>query len=434
MHKKILAILVPVVLPYFAPAQDLLTLGKATEIALENNYSIRIARNDAEIAQNNHSLGNAGFLPQVELTAGRANSINDTKQTFVTGNVVDRTGATSNSTTATATLNWTIFDGFNTFASYNKLRELRSIGETNAKLAVESTLSQIIVAYYDVVRQKQLLKAIQNDIAISEDRLRKAQDKYRFGTGSKLEMLRAKVDLNADKSNMLKQEVALANAKITLNQLLARPVEIEFDVADSIDIAPKLSREALAQQALSNNSLLTIAATNRNVARMEVRAAQALWYPEIGLNVGYTFTKSESNAGFLLSNRNLGFSANISASFNLFNGFNNKRELENAGLAESNSELAYRQTRTQVEADLAKAYQNYENSLRLVALERENVEVARENVEMTLARYEVGTITSLEFREAQKNLIDTEARLISAQFDAKRWETELRRLSGEVGR
>jgi outer membrane protein TolC len=226
----------------------------------------------------------------------------------------------------------------------------------------------------------------------------------------------------------------LANAKITLNQLLARPNEIEFEVADSIDIAASLSYEALQQKTLSSNSQLVIAEKNRNLARLGIREAQALWYPRIGLNLGYNFTKSESNAGFALSNRNIGFTANVTASFNLFDGFNTKRELENANIAESNSELEYRETRTQVKADLAKAYQNYQNSLRLVALERENLEVARENVEMTLARYEVGTITSLEFREAQKNLIDTETRLISAQFDAKRWETELRRLSGEVVR
>ena len=199
-------------------SQKLLTIDDAVKTALGNNYSINIAKNEKEIADNNFSVGNAGFLPSLDADGSYTKTTNNTKQNYLNGTVVDRTGAKSTNYTAGIGLNWTIFDGLKMFASFDRLKELKKIGETNLKSEVENNISKIISTYYDIVREQQVLEVLEQSIKISEERLRIAQDKKQLGSASKFDLLQAQVDLNEDKSSLLTEELKLKQAKILILQ------------------------------------------------------------------------------------------------------------------------------------------------------------------------------------------------------------------------
>lgn len=413
-------------------SQEILSLEEAVQIALSNNYSINIARNESRISANNANPGNAGFLPSIDATGSYIKSSNDTKQEYFDGRTINQNRAQSNNLSVGVSLNWTIFDGLEMFANIDMLKELKKIGEDNFRAEVETNIADVIETYYNLIREKQVLDVLQQTIVISEERVRIAESKKDVGSGSKFDLRQAQVDLNEDRSNLLREELTYEQLKISLNQLMGREVASDFNVSDTIMVEKNLNIDDLKNLTLEKNTGLKIAKKNLNLSEINLRIARAELFPQISLVGGYNYVNSESQAGFLKSNKNYSLSYGVSASLNLFNGLNTRRKIENAAIGIENSQLNYDQVKTNTEADLLNTYKKYLNSLQLVQLEEENLTVAQESVDIALEKLKLGNITPLEFRETQRKLIDAKSRLVSAQYDAKTAETELLRISGQL--
>lgn len=412
--------------------QGTLTLKDAIAITLSNNFSISIAHNKSKIAENNSTIGNAGFLPTLDATGSYTKSSNNTKQEYFDSRTIDRTGAKSTNINAGVSLNWTIFDGLAMFGNINMLKELKKIGKANFKSEVENNVADVTETYYNLIREKQVLDVLRETITISEERVRIAQSKKDVGSGSKFDLRQAQVDLNEDKSNLLKEELTYEQLKVSLNQLMGRDVNTDFGVKDTILVNENLNLDKLKDLALLRNTDLDIAKRSLNLSEINLNLARSEWFPNISLVGGYNYTNSESQAGFVKSNKNYSLNYGISASFNLFNGLNTSRKIENAEIEIENSKLNYGFVKTGIEANLLNTYKKYLNSLQLVNLEEENLTIALESVDIALERLKLGNITPLEFRETQQKLINAKSRLVSAQYDAKSAETELLRLSGQL--
>lgn len=434
-NQSVITVIILVTLFIFSPsdfAQNVMTAQDAVKIALENNYSIKIAENQKTISDNNATIGNAGLLPNLDASASYNRSSNDTKQNYSNGTVVDQTGAISKNYSAGVNLSWTIFDGLKMFASLDQLKELKKTGETNYKIAVEQNISDVLSSFYDIVRQELLLEVIKKNISISEERLKIVQNEKEVGAASKFDLLKAQVDLNTDKSSLLNQQEQLAEARVKLNRLLGRDINTGFEVEKDIEINQGLSYDDLKPVAEKNNSELLLALQNKNISELQLRLEKSELFPKISFNLGYNYSKSESDAGFFISSKTTALSYGATVSLNLFNGLNTRRKIENAQVAIENSEFKYQQTVDKFTADLVNAYQKYENSLELVKLEAENYKAAEENSNLALERLRVGSITPIDFRESQKDMLNAKSRLVSAQYNAKNSETELLKISGQL--
>lgn len=408
-----------------AAAQPELSLSEAIRLARENNYAIRIADNEVRMAENDYSIGNAGFLPTLSLNA------NQSRRAF--GNFSDDGGsfATASTVDLSMDLSTTIFDGGGRFATYRRLGSELELIERSAERTMESVLADVVVAYYDLVRRQQQLEVLLDAVEVSEERHRIAELRRDLGSASELEVRRARVDLNADRAELLRQEVELANAKASFKRLLARDGDFDFTVADTIVIDRSLTLEAVRLQALQNNRTLAVATQARETAELVKAEARAERLPTIGLTAGYAFNDLTSELG-LPSGRPPGLNYGISASWGIFDGFNRRRRLQNADIALRNSQLVLEDARTEVLTRLETAYQSYTNRLQHVDLERENVALAGFNVEVALEQFRVGTITSVELREVQSAYTSAELRYITAQFEAAQAQTELLLLSGTL--
>ncbi len=411
---------------------DTLSVEEAVRIAMENNFSIRIAGNQADIAANNRSLGNAGFLPAVTATGSRDYRTENSTQVFAGNSIPDRTteGAKTTTTNASVSLNWTVFDGLGMFTTYEKLGELRQLGEEQFRLSVENSIAQVIAAYYNIIRQQKTYDVLQSTVEVSEQRIRIAETKKDLGSGSEYDLLQARADLNADRAAVIRQEVLLEDAKIRLNELLGRDPETGFTVSRSIAIDRNLQYDNLEQEASANNIGLTLARTNQKVAELEIKEIQSERFPELDVTAGYGYNRNESGAGFLELSETDGFNYGLTARINLFDGFDVSRRIQNAKIQLKNRELALEEQQQQVKARLSRQFVSYINSLRLVELESENLTYAKQSLDIALERFQLGTINSIELREVQRTLIAAENRLIQAQYEAKVAETELLRISG----
>jgi outer membrane protein TolC len=415
-----------------ANSQEVISLQNALEIGLKNNYSIILQQNDARMAKNNNTIGNAGFLPSIDLNATQNNTISTTHQEQFSGVVKDVSNARNNTLNIGAQMKWTLFDGLNMFVSKQMLGVLENLGENGTRIVVEGSLSDISVTFYGIIQLKKLIRVAQDAVNLSMQRKRIAAAKVSLGAGSQLMLLQSTVDLNTDSTRLIEQMVLLANSKVDFNLLLARRVSIDFDILDSIQIATPEPYDTLLRKALIQNSQLTAARLNQNLARLGVRQAQSDRYPNLAFTAGYSYNTLNSQTGFLQYNQSYGPSYGFNLTYNLFNGFNVNRAIKNARIIMNSGEIEVQDSEQTLNAEMRKMYNQLLASLAVVKLQFENVKVAQENVDIAFEKYKLGSINDIELREIQKKLIDAEYQLISSQFEAKKSEVELHRLSGEL--
>jgi outer membrane protein len=416
-------------------AQELLSLRNAIDLALQNNFDVRIAERESKMAQNNVSIGNAGFLPTVGLNAIQNNSNNAVEQVFLDGRNLANPAARTRTLNANADLDWVVFDGLSMFHSYERLRELRQLGTINERIFKDNAISITSSAYYDVVRQMAQIRAFEDAVAISQARLDLARARYEVGTGSRLEYLSAQVDYNVDYSALLNQQQVFENSKITLNQIIGIDLNSGFVLSDSIiQLTDQYQLTQLIENAYSLNPALQQAQSFMRVANLDTRIVRAARYPVLILDAAYQYSQFTSDAGFLTSNRSRGYSYGFTARFNLFNGLNQRRLEQNALTMFQTSELRFESLKLAIEGDVLRAFNMYRNGLQRVALDQASLELARESTELALERYKIGVTTPLELREAQRNTTAAETRWIETLYNAKIAEINLLILSGNISR
>ncbi len=423
-----------VCLGFAASAQQapLLSLKDAVDIALKNNYNIRLTKNSTAITANNVTPGAAGMLPQVGGNFTSTNSIQDTKQTRADGSTNQINGAKNSNLNYGIALNWTIFNGFGMFANYDQLKALNQLSEITSRDTIESTIATVISTYYQLINQNQQIKALQGAIEISRTQLRYAQDKLDVGRASGLDVLNARVNLNTDTSNLLVQVQNYKSVKIKLNQLLARPVATDFSVTDTIIVDDKLLLVDILNQAQTANTSIQEVQLSQKLAEINLRQVKATRYPQVGLTSGYTFTDAKTPAGFTSQQNTHGFNYGLTASINIFDGFNQSRKEANARIQIDNANITAAKARQSIEAQVNNFYISYLSGLELMKIDQSNVAIAKQNLDISLEKYRLGNITPLEIREAQRNYLSAQSMYYQAQFQAKTAEITLKEITNNI--
>ncbi|WP_338407251.1 TolC family protein [uncultured Flavobacterium sp.] len=413
-------------------AQELLTIEAATKIALENNYEIKIASNNLNRDKTNVTTGNAGMLPKVTASVVDNNGIQNLSQTRADGTVNSLNNAKSSNLNYGVGLDWTIFNGFKMFAKLDQLKELQKLGETQLKLTIVTKISNLNSVYFELVSLQQQLIALDTTIEISNQRLTLAKNRFTIGKASKLEVLNAQVDLNTDKSNLLRQKELYANTKIVLNQLMARDSKINFKVVDVIEVDKSLMLKELFDLAEKQNPELETQIINQRISELQLKQIKGERYPTVNLTSGYVFSESQSGLGFTTQSSAQGLNYGFRASLNLFDGFEQNRNEKIAEIKIDNAKLAIEQQTQKLNSQLTAYYQTYLTNLDLINLEFENEAIAKQNLEITVDKFQIGTITTLEFRTAQLNYINARVNYSNAQFKAKLTEILLKELAGNL--
>ncbi|MCD0469893.1 TolC family protein [Flavobacterium sp. JAS] len=413
-------------------AQEVLTIEDAMKIALENNFEIKIAKNNSKISETNVTVGNAGMLPTATASITDNNSVTNSSQTRQDGTSTQLNNAKNNNLNYGVSLGWTVFDGMKMFAKLDQLKELQKLGDSELKRTILVKIGQVNSAYYDLVQQQHQLSALDTTIVISKQRLTLAQNRFSIGKASKLEVLNAQVDLNSDQVAFLRQKESYANAKILLNQYLARDAKINFTVTDLVTVDDKLVLADLMELAQKQNPGLESQIINKRIAELQLKQIKADRYPVVNLTSGYNFVESQSSLGFTSSASSKGFNYGFNATLNIFDGFNQHRNEKVAKLEIENSQIAIDQQNMILNTQLSTAFQTYLTNLELIDLEEDNEAIAKQNLDITLDKFRIGTITTLDFRTAQLNYVNAKVRYSNAQYEAKLSEIALKELAGNI--
>ncbi len=434
MRKIILPILLLIAVS--SSAQRVLPLEEAIATALKNNYDIQLSKNDSAVAALDYSFRNAAFLPRINGNLGTTFNNNNQKQKFVDGTERKLNDIKSNNYNAAVQLNWVLFDGLKMFATRDKAQEFIKLGELGIKNQIVNTIATVIINYYAIVRQKQQLKATEEQISLSNERVKLAQYKLDIGVGAKPDVLQSKVDLNAQKAIQLNLEALTAQLKEQLNQVMNAAANSKYDVSDTIPINMRVVLADIQNDIENNNPLLLMAEKNIDIAKFTLKERKAERFPIVSLNSSYNYTRNNNKATVNpfqpLYSRNFGRNIGFNISIPILNNFTTKRLIKQAALDIQYQQLVYDNQKSIVSLSIINAYKDYELQKMALALEEENILLAKENVEIVFQVYKLNSNTLIQLKEAQKSLQDAHTRLIDARYNTKLAETELLRLRGDL--
>lgn len=419
-------------------AQRILSLEEAIASALKNNYDILLSRNDSLVAALDYSYRNAVFFPRLNASAGYNRNNNNQKQTLADGTKREQNNIRSNNINAALNLNWTLFDGLKMFATRDKAAELIKLGELTSKNQVINTVAMVITTYYNIVRQKQLLKAIEEQMTLSQERVKLAQYKLDIGVGTKPDVLQSKVDNNAQKALQLEQQASISQLKEQLNQVMNVKDAPAYDVSDSIPLDTKLSLGEIQQGIENSNPEIQISKKNIDIAGLTLKERRAERWPIVSFNSVYNFTRTNNqtviNPFSPLFNQSRGWNNGFTAAIPIFNNHTVKRQIAQAELSINYQRLVLENQRSQLSLAVINAFLEYEQQKKALALEEENIVLAKENVSIVFQVYKLNSNTLIQLKEAEKSLQDAYTRLITARYNTKVAETELLRLKGDLVR
>ena len=441
MHYRKLLPIICLSLPFLGFSQEILTKQQALKIALKNNFGIKIANNNVKIAKNNSSILNSRFLPSAAINSGTDYRRNNQKIVFTdpsSGNDAERRGDGVITKTYNTSLgiNYTLFDGMGRKYNYKQLKETYNLTELQARQTIENTYLQLFTIYFQIARLSENKNNLREALDISQKRLQRAKYQYEYGQATKLEYLNAQVDVNNDSINLITAKQQLSNAKRGLNVILGIDKETTYTVETHVDYSKLINYSEIEQKTLKNNSLLQQNEKNVAISEFNIKVNKASYFPTLNFNASYGLNRTENEnlvnpfgARLITSN---GLNAGLNLSWNIFDGGARKTRVKNAVIALDNQKIALEQQKVTIKNNLKNTWENYNNQLFILKAQEQNVLTTENNFNRTEERFKLGQITSVEFRQAQINLLNARTALNNAKFDAKLIELQILQLSGDI--
>lgn len=414
-------------------AQQVLTKEEAVKLALDNNYDIKIANNNVQVAENNTSVLNSGYLPTVTGTAGATYNLDNTEAEFSNGNSTVLNGAESSRYNAGVSLNYTIFDGLGRHYNYKRLKEQYQLSELQARETIENTIVQLFSVYYNVAQLSENLETLDQTLLVTKDRLVRAEYQFDYGQNTKLEVLNAEVDINTDSINIINTKQDLKIAKRDLRLVLGETFTEDFNVETEVDFLLQFKKDSLFEKAKQRNVALLQTEKNIAISQLDIKSGKSAYLPTLGLTGSYGWNKNNNNAAsFVTVSTNTGLSGGLNLSWNLFDGGATMTRVRNAKVNLETQQLQKENILLSIQRDFDNAWDDYMNKLEIYNIQEKNIITAQNNFDRTQEKFKIGQVNSIEFRQAQLNLLNTELSRNQAKYAAKLAELQLLQISGEL--
>lgn len=413
--------------------QEQLSKQDAVDFALNNNYGILISKNNVKVAENNASILNSGYLPKVTANTGANYNNNSSENTLQNGTISENNNAISKTYNASLGLSYTLFDGLGRSYNYKKLKESYNLSEIEAEAVIETSLLQVFTIYYEVARLTEDDKNILESLNISKQRLIRANYGFEYGQTTKLQVLNAEVDVNNDSIRYINTQRLLANSKRDLNLLLGRSISTDFNVDTNITFNSIFEFQSLLEKAKQYNIEMQRINKSIELTDLDLKINKSDLLPTLNFSSSYGLNKSDNDESFTYAEQlSKGLNAGLSLNWNIFDGGSTKIRVQNSKIYADNLQIQKELVINELERTVANALEIYNNSLFILQSEEKNVEVNQRNFSRTEEQFKLGQITSIEFRQAQVNLLNAQSNLNQAKYDAKNAELKLLQLTGEL--
>ncbi|MGY5350971.1 TolC family protein [Wenyingzhuangia sp. IMCC45533] len=413
-------------------AQEIVTPEQAVKLALENNYGIKIIKNNAAVAKNNTHIQNSGYLPSIVANAGGVYNVDDTEAEFSNGDVRELSNATSSRYNASIGLNYVLFDGLGRKYNYQKFKEQYQLSELQTRETIENTVNQLFTLYYKIAQMQINVKSLRESLEISKDRVKRASYQFEYGQNTKLGVLNAQLDYNNDSIQVINLSQQIKNVKRNFNSILGNQLNSDFNVDTEVNFNVLANKEELYKKAKTKNTSLLAIENNIRLKELDLKLINAEYFPKLNLNTNYNWNLNNNNAAaFLTTSTSNGLSTGINLTWNLFEGRANIAA-KNRKLSLESEKLNKENILINLEKDFYNAWDDYQIKLLVFNIQEHNIKTAQNNFNRTQEKFKLGQINSIEFRQAQLNLLNVEVNKNNVKYQAKLAELQLLYLSGEL--
>ncbi len=415
-------------------SQEILSKDEAIALVLENNLGIQVARNTNAIDANNASILNSGYLPTVSANGGGSIDRQNTEGVLVSGETRTADGVETRRYNASLNVDYVLFDGLGRLYDFRSFKERNKQSELEVRQTIETTILQLFSVYYEAARLTENTNNLEQALRISRDRLKRAEYQFEYGQNTGLDVLNAEVDVNTDSINLLNSQQQLRNTMRDLNLILNRELSTQFRADTSVVFVPELQMEDMQSEAKLNNVRLKIAEKDVLINEYAIKGARSAFLPTIGLTGSYGWNEFNNNSplAFVIQNTTTGVSGGINLTWNLFDGGQAITGVKNAKIFMENQKLLRKQIDLEVERDIQNAWDAYSNALYVLQVQDKNLQTNQNNFRRTDERYSLGQVTSIEFRQAQLNLLNAELAQSQAKYTAKLAELQMLQISGQL--
>ncbi|MFD0976603.1 TolC family protein [Salinimicrobium gaetbulicola] len=421
---------------HMAGQETVLSKDEAVKAALESNYGIKISSNQVEIAENNQSIWNSGYLPSLTGLAGASYDVNDRTTDIQGEETIEQNDVENELYRGSLNVDYVLFDGLGRYYNFKSLKEEYNLSRLEARETVENTILQLFTVYFEIARLYENIDVLEEGLKISRDRELRAQYQYEYGQANNLAVLNARVDVNNDSINLIQARQQLQNTKRDLNVLLDREMEeLGYVVDTTVTFIPKLQLENLIAQAAENNVRILQSESSIAISEYDIKVNRSGYLPSVGLTGSYGWNQNIGGPTAFFpgsTTTTTGLSAGVNLTWNIFDGGRTRVQTKNSRIVNDNQKLLKEQVELEVRRDIANALGTYENKLYIFHVQEENVATNLDNFNRTQEQYKLGQVTSIEFRQAQINLLNAETSLNLAKYEAKLAELELLRLTGQL--
>ena len=414
--------------------QDKLTVNDAVKLALENNLDIKISENQNEILKNNASFLNSGYLPRVSSRVG-FNKSNQNIEIETPNNLSGKLdNMKSENSFSNVSIEYILFDNNGRKFNYKKSKELSNRSGLEVKEVIENTLLQLYTVFYEVCRLSEEKDIVKSSLEISKSRLERNKIKFDFGQSTKLELLNAEVDVNTDSIRYLNAIKNLSNAKRDLN--LVMNVDLNSDYILDKEIVYNSAENIINfyDNASKNNTKLKIYAKSVEISDFELKSIRSTYLPTVGLNGSYDWNESINDNPYAFFNKNIydGISGGINLRWDIFNQGKRITANKNAKVMLENSKIEKEKEFLIFQKELNNSYETYNNNLFILEVQEQSLNTSNNNFLRNLEKYDIGIVSSIEFRNAQLNLLNAKLSRNTARYEAKLSELYFLKISGKI--
>ncbi len=421
-------------------SQDLLTLEDVIKITVENNFDIKIAKNNIQVAKNNNNIGligggqstggtvsggTTGMLPQISIASGSPANPLGVGQTVTTLKYstpaadINKQGLTSYNYAPSIVGTWYFFDGLKMFVTKKKLNRAEELSNIQYRVTVENTLLNALTAYYQMISIKQYIKSLKLSLTLGSDQKQLADQKLKTGTGSNVDVLQTQIDYNNIQVQILQQQNLLNEQRINLNNLLKRPADVDFSVPDTIIMQTKPEYQMALDNTDKNNNSILAGQKTIEIDELALKEFKANRMPKIGVTGNYTWQKTTNSIGFLRENLNYGYNAGFVCNWTLLNNLTTHTAIKNQTVQLSSDNMRLEATKLQEKGNLYKAYLSFQNNLNIIEIEKQSVQMANQNLYIAAQRFKQGLSNYIEYRTVEQSYEDAQYRLSQAAYNTK---------------
>ncbi len=418
--------------PALCAAQPTITLKSAIDTTLINSFDIRIADNNVKISKFNNSFGVAGGLPSINASVTDNQSVTDVNQKLNSGAEIKKSSANGNTMNSSITAGMVLFNGFKVIATKERLNRLQKQSELQFNLQIQNSIAAVMAKYYDIIRQKEYFKIMQNSLDVSQKKLDIINERKNVGMANDADYLQALIDVNTAQQALKSQQLVVDQTKMDLLQLMSRKKYYPYIVDDSITVDTSIRQNTILSY-LSQNPQYLSAEQQIKINEQVVKEVNSLRYPSLKINTGYNLNRSQSDAGLTLLNQNYGPYAGLTLQIPLYNGNTYKIQKETAVLNLHNAKLQQENLLNLLTADAMKTFDAYSTTLQQLESQQINIAFSRKLIYVVMQRFQVNQATILDVKAAQASYESTGYQLVNLKFAAKISEIELKRLMYQLG-